>query len=140
MKKILFNANATYLSFGLLILRITSGISMIYFHGYPKISDPSSWEKLGGEMSQIGISFMPEFWGFMAAFAEFFCSIFLILGLFTRISCFLLAFTMFMATYGSIAEKDINSYPLNLMFVFLCLMITGPGKFSIDASISGFKK
>lgn len=76
----------------------------------------------------------------MAAFAEFFGSVFLILGLFSRLSCLLLAFTMFVAFYSNYAEGNINAYPLDLMIVFLCLLIIGPGRFSIDAQINGFKK
>ncbi|MBC8047164.1 MAG: DoxX family protein [Fimbriimonadaceae bacterium] len=140
MKKFLFNANATYFNFGLLFLRITVGASMIWFHGYGKISDPGRWKPLGENLDMIGINFLPEFWGFMAAFAEFFGAAFLILGLFTRISCLMLVFTMFIAFYGGYIEKDMNSYPLNLMLVFISIFIIGPGKFSLDAQINGFKK
>lgn len=140
MKKFLFNANAGYANFGLLFLRVALGFSMIYFHGFGKISQPENWESTGRELESIGISFAPKFWGFMAAFTEVFCSAFLILGLFSRLSSLLLAFTMFIAFYGGVLAKDISSYPLDLMFVFIMLLITGPGKYSIDAQISGFKK
>lgn len=140
MKKFLFNANAGYMNAGLLLLRLALGISVIWFHGFSKISNPDNWTNIGSNLSVIGINFAPKFWGFMAAFAEFFGSVFLILGLFSRLSCLLLAFTMFIAFYSNYAEGNINAYPLDLMIVFLCLLIIGPGRFSIDAQINGFKK
>jgi len=91
-------------------------------------------------MQLININFAPVLWGFMASFAEFFGAVFLILGLFTRISSFLLAFTMFIAVMTSVAKSDFNAYPFEMMIVFIAIMIIGPGKFSIDAQISGFKK
>lgn len=140
MKKFLFNANATYFNFGILFLRIVLGASFIYNHGFDKISDPSRWSKLGAQMEIMHIHFAPAFWGFMAAFAEFFGSVFLMLGLFTRISAFMLAFTMLVAFIAGHSSTDFNAYPFEMMIVFITIMIIGPGKFSIDAQISGFKK
>ncbi|HET8962884.1 MAG TPA: DoxX family protein [Chitinophagales bacterium] len=140
MKRFLFNANATYLNFGLLFLRVAIGSSFIYHHGFRKISDPSIWNELGGAMDIVGITFAPTFWGFMASFAEFFGSVFLILGLFTRPAAFLLSFTMFIVVYSAYVEGDGFSYPLSMLIVFISIMIIGPGKYSIDAQINGFKK
>lgn len=140
MKKLLFSANASFLNFGLLFLRLSIGVSMIYHHGFRKISDPSIWPDLGESMNVIGIHFFPGFWGFMAAFAEFFGSVFLILGLFTRISAFLLVFTMFIIVKGAMDVGDGFAYPVSLLSVFTTILIIGPGKFSIDAQITGFKK
>ncbi|MFW5967447.1 MAG: DoxX family protein, partial [Persicimonas sp.] len=57
---------------GLLLMRIGLGASFIV-HGWPKISGgPAQWEQLGSRLEAVaGIGFLPEFWGFMAAFAEF---------------------------------------------------------------------
>lgn len=140
MKKYLFNANATYANLGLLFLRLALGGSFIYNHGFKKIADPSRWAKLGENMHIVHLNIAPSFWGFMAAFAEFFGAAFLILGLFTRVSSFMLAFTMFIAFMSSSAKGDFNAYPFEMMIVFIAILIIGPGKFSIDAQISGFKK
>lgn len=140
MKRFLFNANATYLNLGLLLFRVAVGASFIYHHGFRKISNPGMWKDLGGAIEIIGIHFAPVFWGFMAAFAEFFGSVFLILGLFTRPAVILMAFVMFIVVYSDYQAGDSFSYPLNLMFIFLTFLIIGPGKYSIDAQISGFKK
>lgn len=140
MKKFLFNANATYFNFGMLFLRLLIGASFIYNHGFKKIADPSRWSKLGAEIAVLHINFAPAFWGFMAAFSEFFGAVFLMLGLFTRASSFLLTITMLVAFLAGNSKDDFNAYPFEMMIVFITIMIIGPGKFSIDAQISGFKK
>ena len=140
MKKFLFNANATAFSLGLLILRLGIGYSFVINYGYGKISNPLKWKGLGEDMSLVHIHFAPEFWGFMAAFAEFFGAIFLAMGIFTRISCFLLAFTMFIAFLGGFTEHEFNSHAFEMMIVFVAIMFTGPGKYSLDARIGGFRK
>ncbi len=98
LKKIL-SKEAINKDLGLLILRLGVGLSTAIFHGYGKIfGGPERWERIGGAMGNLGISFLPAFWGFMAAFSEFFCSIFLILGILFRPAALFLAFTMFIAT------------------------------------------
>lgn len=125
---------------GLLIVRLGIGLSMLIFHGYGKIKGgPELWAKIGGNISHLGIEFIPVFWGFMAAFSEFFCSILIILGLFFRFGTVLLALTMLVAvTYhlnlpagSDAAGWSGASHALELMTVYLALFFTGPGKYKI---------
>ncbi len=123
----------------LLILRLGVGISMAINHGYGKISGgPEKWADLGDAMKDLGITFLPVFWGFMAAFAEFFGSLFVAIGFLTRGAAFLVAFTMFVAVYGHViggdAFKD-TSHSLELFCAFACIFLTGAGKFSIDSRV-----
>lgn len=120
---------------GLLILRIGLGIMFLY-HGAPKlIGGPEKWEKLGMAMNYVGIPFMSVFWGFMAAFSEFFGGIFIILGLFFRPACILLLITMAVASIMHIGKGDglkIASHAIEDGIVFLSLILIGPGKYSMD--------
>ena len=85
-------ANRTWPDLGLLVLRLSIGLSMILFHGWGKISGgPERWRRIGGAMENFGIDFLPMFWGFMAGFTEFFGSVLIILGLFFRPAAALLA-------------------------------------------------
>ena len=69
---------------GLLILRIGLGI-MFILHGLPKMmGGPEQWAGLGMAMGNLGITFAPAFWGFMAAFAELVGGICLLLGIMLR--------------------------------------------------------
>lgn len=132
----LTNASSKFHSLGLLIIRVGVGLSFIIFHGYGKImGGPERWERLGNTMSQFGIDFLPTFWGFMAAFSEFFGAALLILGLFTRPAALLLAFTMFVALMKHAAAGEGYSHALEVGVVFLALAIAGAGKYSLDARV-----
>ena len=126
---------------GLLVLRL--GIGAIYIgHGAPKIlGGPELWEKLGMAMGNLGITFMPTFWGFMAASSEFFGAIFLILGLLFRPATFFMAFTMTVAVIMHLSNGDgytVFSHPLKGLVVFIALFIMGPGKYALDEKIAKF--
>ncbi len=122
--------------FGLLFMRAGLGI-MFIFHGYPKLfGGPETWERLGANMSNFGIHFAPAFWGFMAAFAEFFGGILLIFGLLFTPALILLILTMTVATVSYIADGQGimgASHPLKVGIVFVGLLFTGPGKLSLDS-------
>lgn len=126
---------------GLLVVRAGTGLSLLLFHGYGKISGgPETWEKIGTSMANLGITFLPAFWGFMAAVSEFFCALLLVLGLFFRPAAALCAFTMFVAVMrhlnlppdaGAAGWKG-ASHALELFSVFLGLLIVGPGRFTLS--------
>ncbi|MEK6693679.1 MAG: DoxX family protein [Nitrospirota bacterium] len=124
-----------YRDTGILILRIGIGIMFLY-HGAPKlIGGPEKWEKLGMAMNYVGIPVFPVFWGFMAAFSEFFGGIFIILGLFFRPACILLLITMSVASIMHLGKGDglgVASHAIEAGVLFLSLILIGPGKYSID--------
>ena len=125
---------------GLLVLRIAVGLSMLLFHGLGKLQGgPGRWEGVGGQMANLGITFAPAFWGFMAMFAEFGGSLLLLTGVLFRPAAGLLAFTMFVATLRHLnlpAGEDGAgwkgaSHALELLGVYVALFLTGPGRFRI---------
>jgi putative oxidoreductase len=122
--------------FGLLLLRLTTGIGYAFVHGWPKISGgPELWARLGTAMSNYGITFAPVFWGFMAALSEFGGGILLILGLFTRPAALFMAFTMLTAAIFHLSNLDPWNrliYPVEMLGIFLCLIFIGAGKYSLD--------
>ncbi len=123
---------------GLLIIRIGLGISFIA-HGLPKLlGGPERWEKLGGSMENLGITFLPAVWGFMGGFAECVGGLCLILGIFWIPALLLLIFTMIVATAMHIGNGDSYSrisHPLEVGIVFVALLITGPGKHRISKKL-----
>ena len=116
---------------GLLILRIGIG-GMFVFHGYGKLfGGPDVWAKLGSSMSYVGINFMPTFFGFIAAVAEFGGGICLISGFFFRQACFFLLCTMIVATSTHLGRGDGlkgASHAIEAGILFLSLIFIGPGK------------
>ncbi len=127
------------INIALLILRIGFAFSVAYAHGYGKITGGTdTWMKLGSSMEDFGITFAPIFWGFMAAFAEFFGAIMIGVGFCTRLGAFLLGFTMLVAFYGHMHGGDgfgDASHAFDLMMVSIFFLIMGAGKFSLDNKI-----
>lgn len=116
-----------YRDVGLLILRIGVGISYMYFHGWGKITGGTeTWTRLGGSMEHFGITFLPNFWGFMAAIAEFVGGFCITIGLFFRPAAVLIFFTMAVATTGHIVTgRGGPAHPLKMAFVFAGLLFIG---------------
>jgi uncharacterized membrane protein YphA (DoxX/SURF4 family) len=83
---------------GIFLLRVGFGFSMLIFHGYGKLTGgPEKWAKIGESLQTFGIDSYPVFWGFMAVFAEFFCSAFIIAGVFFMPAAFFLSVNMIVA-------------------------------------------
>ena len=129
-----------YSDAGTLFLRIGIGFAFIFVHGWGKIfGGPELWTKLGGSMANLGITFAPTFWGFMAAAAEFGGGILILFGLFTRPAAAFMAFTMLVAFIQHTSKLDPWNrviYPMEMFAVFMALLFIGAGKYSIDALIS----
>lgn len=112
---------------------------MFLYHGAPKIfGGPEKWEKVGTAMTSVGIDFFPAFWGFMAAFSEFFGGICVILGLFFRPACILLTITMAIAASMHLSKGDgltVASHAIEDGILFLALILIGPGKYALDEKL-----
>jgi len=76
-----------YKDFGLLLMRLGLGALMV-LHGYPKLlGGPDQWVPIGRSMKNLGVNFLPVFWGFMAAVAEALGGLLILLGLYFRPAC-----------------------------------------------------
>ena len=72
--------SASYHNLGLLFLRLSLGATMLLSHGVPKVS------KYPGTSFPDPLGFGSEVSWALAVFSELICSIFLILGLWTRLT------------------------------------------------------
>lgn len=125
-----------YSDAGLLFIRFGIGIPFVFVYGIMKIEGgPEMWQMVGSAMSNIKINFGHVFFGFLAAASEFFGGILILLGLFTRIAAAFLAFTMLMAFIAHTSAMDpwhMAMHPMELFGVFMGLIFTGAGKYSLD--------
>ncbi|HQP91405.1 MAG TPA: DoxX family protein [Candidatus Omnitrophota bacterium] len=136
----MLNNLTKYSDQGLLFIRLVVGGMFLYYGAPMLFGGPEKWLQVGNAMSAIGINFWPAFWGFMAGFAEFFGGICIILGLFFRLFCGLLAFTMFVAVTMHLRKGDglfAAGHAIEDFSVFLGLLFIGPGKFSLDHMLLG---
>jgi putative oxidoreductase len=132
MMKYIFNPGnyPPKINFALLILRVAIGIFMLT-HGYGKLL------KLFGDepitfADPIGLGVTTSL--FLAVFAEVLCSIFLIMGLFTRPAAIPLIITMLVAAFIVHADDEFRGKEMALLYflVYTVIAITGAGKYSID--------
>ena len=122
----------------LLLVRVAVSFAMLS-HGYPKL------QKLleGGDI---------EFYNFLGlnstitltlvVFTELVCSIFLILGLFTRWATFFLLATMAFAVFIYHSGDAFEKKELGILYlsVYLLLFVFKAGKYSVDAMITKRKE
>ena len=113
----------------MLLLRLTVGFLMIN-HGYGKLVHFG--EMQGKFMNFLGLGQTVSL--ALVVFAEFFCSIFLILGLFTRLSSIPLIVAMSVALFKAHNADFFGDGEKAAIFLgcYLVLLILGPGKISVD--------
>jgi putative oxidoreductase len=141
MKKLnLLTGNAINADLGLLLIRLIIGLLMACY-GYQKLIHFQ--EMAASDFWAKDVSFLGMHGAFplaLTVFAEFFCSLLLIVGLFTRLSLIPLLICMayiFLVVFpGSMVSNGENGVEFNNTFVYfiiyLALFFTGPGKYSLD--------
>jgi putative oxidoreductase len=135
MKKFL----STYYSdgafnFSMLVLRLSFGLLMLINHGMAKLTNfnetASHFYNFLGMGSRTSLV--------LNIFAEVFCSLFLILGLFTRLATLPLIIAMLVAIFGAHAGQGIDKTEPAILYLtaYLVLLFVGPGKVSVDSMIN----
>jgi putative oxidoreductase len=115
--------------YGLLILRVGISFFMVH-HGYEKLQNLLAGSTdfpdplhVGGQTSLA-----------LTVFAEFFCSILLALGLFTRFALVPLIICMLVIVLVVSAKEPLSDKEHAILFLvaYVALLCTGAGKFSVD--------
>jgi putative oxidoreductase len=133
MKKLLSTKySAGAFSAAMLILRLGVGILMMN-HGYQKLIHFSEYQAKFMNFMGMGSTMSLA----LVVFAEFFCSLFLILGLFTRLSAIPLVIAtcvMVFKSHNGDVFGDGETAALYLT-AYLVLLFVGPGRVSVDSMI-----
>lgn len=136
MKKVISSViapNPKLLSLGLLILRVLVGITMLT-HGLAKLTSFSEFSAtfpdpigLGSTLSLI-----------LIIGAEVGCSLFVIVGAFTRLATIPLMFSMLVVLFVVHASDpfQVKELPLLYLGIYILLFFTGAGRISLDSLIS----
>lgn len=118
------------LNLALLFLRITVGVLMAN-HGYGKLMHFDEYS--GKFMEFMGLSAGVSLG--LAVFSEFFCSLLLVIGLFTRLALLPLIITMLVAAFKAHGGDVMGEGEMAFLYlsVYLVLLLKGAGKYSVDA-------
>lgn len=141
MKVIVMNLKMSFLSAykdaALLVTRVVVGLYFVFVHGLPKLQGgPERWERVGGALSNLGIDFWPQFFGFMAGFTEFVGGILIILGLWFRPATLMISVVLLVATIQKITGEGwfASAHPAEVMMLMIVFAFVGAGKYSVDKS------
>lgn len=119
------------ITFATLLLRLAMG-GLIIPHGYSKLINFAAKSSTFTDPFHIGHATSMA----LVIFAEFFCGVFVVLGLFTRLACIPLIITMavivFLINKGNFGEAELAAL---FLAGFMALLFTGAGKISIDKLI-----
>src|ERR1700759_2160253 len=131
MRKLLSTAYSDgAFNFALLVQRVATGLLLLIGHGLPKIQNFSELSSTFYDPMRIGHRNSLV----LVILAELFCSMFLVLGLFTRIVAFIIVFELSVAVFifhhGALL-KTIELPALFLISAFT-IMFVGPGRISAD--------
>lgn len=115
----------------LALFRISVGFLMLNGHGLPKLLKFFSDEPIKFA-DPIGIGMLPSL--ILATFAEFFCSIFILVGFKTRLATIPLILTMFVIIFIEEFHSSIKERETAILYL-LCygvIYFYGSGNFSFD--------
>lgn len=115
-----------------LLLRIVSGALMMN-HGYDKLVHFAQYK--GTFINFLGIGSAASL--SLVIFAEFFCALFLIIGLFTRLATIPLIIAMCVALFKSHNGDFFGEGEMAALYLaaYLTLLLVGPGRVSVDGMV-----
>ena len=118
---------------GLLALRLGAGGLLLYGHGWGKLMHFS--ERAAAFANPIGLGASASF--VLVVFAEVVCAALVMIGFLTRLST--IPLIIFFTVAGFIQHAADPWAKRELAFIyavpFLTLLLTGPGRFSLDARL-----
>ena len=155
MKSILFGCGTRDVtaSVGMLSLRLTFGLLMLFGHGLPKLK---KFDAIIENKTFYTPDFFPLSWMNLqvslgaAIAAELGAAALIIIGLGTRWAAFILGFTMVVAAFAHLNEaawiyqvgstKPFKELALLYLAAMIGIILAGPGRYSLDAVLDKPRK
>lgn len=131
LMKSFLSSKALSIDAGLLILRLCCALMLL--HGWPKFIDFKENSGDWPDPFHVGTTVSYA----LTVFAELFCSIFVVLGLFTRIALVPLIICLIVIVFNVHGGDPLEDKEHGLLYllIYLSLFLTGPGKYSLDSLI-----
>jgi putative oxidoreductase len=131
MKKLIsttYSDNA--FNFAMLLQRVVVGLMLLIAHGLPKISNFNEMSRTFFDPFQIGHRNTL----LLSIFAEVFCSMLLVLGLFTRIAAFIIVLNLSCAVFLYHKGQPLRNVELGIIYLtsVFSILLLGPGRVSVD--------
>ena len=133
MKKLLStHYSAGAFNTAILLLRVAVG-GLMMKHGYDKLVHFAEYKSKFINFMGIGAS--PSL--ALTIFAEFFCALFIVIGLFTRLAAIPLIIAMCVALFKAHNSDFLGEGEMATLYLagFVVLLIVGAGKVSVDGMI-----
>jgi len=120
---------------GLLFLRVSGGLFLLWVHGLPKLLDFTAQLQLIEDPFHLGSHLTL----ILAIFAEVLCPLLIVVGLLARLACVPILFVLLVALLvvhpqWSVAEGQIGWL---LLILFSTVLIAGPGRLAISVRLPG---
>jgi putative oxidoreductase len=133
MKRLLSTAcSETSFNIAVLLIRVTFGLLLLVNHGIDKLKHFA--EKQHSFPDPFHMGHMPAL--MLVLFAEVFCTVFVVLGLFTRIMAIPIVITFLVAVFMIHKGFQGDSEPALLYLAgFFSILLMGSGKYSIDGAM-----
>ncbi len=131
LMKSFLSSKALSIDAGLLILRLCCALMLL--HGWPKFIDFKENSGDWPDPFHVGTTVSYA----LTVFAELFCSVFVVLGLFTRIALVPLIICLIVIVFNVHGGDPLEDKEHGLLYllIYLSLFLTGPGKYSLDSLI-----
>lgn len=120
---------------GLLFLRVSGGLFLLWVHGLPKLLDFSAQLQLIEDPFHLGAHLTL----ILAIFAEVLCPLLIVAGVLARLACLPILFVLLVALLvvhpqWSVAE---GQFGWLLLIIFTSVFIAGPGRLALNVRLPG---
>ncbi|ATE77030.1 MULTISPECIES: DoxX family protein [Pseudomonas] len=120
---------------GLLFLRVSGGLFLLWVHGLPKLLDFNAQLQLIEDPFHLGAHLTL----ILAIFAEVLCPLLIVAGVLARLACLPILFVLLVALLvvhpqWSVAE---GQFGWLLLIIFTSVFIAGPGRLALNVRLPG---
>ncbi|MFY1663099.1 DoxX family protein [Pseudomonas sp. Pseu.R1] len=120
---------------GLLFLRASGALFLLFVHGLPKLLDFKAQLALIEDPFHMGASLTLC----MAIFAEVLCPLLILFGVLTRLACLPILFLLLVAMVVVHSEWTVEQGQFGwlLTLIFTSVLIAGPGRLALNVRLPG---